>query len=82
MRLGQYLGSLKFAFPSEFSEILKDLNEKPNYQAEDYKYLKKHIEAQLGKKTKELFESLNTSPIKTDNFFQVKIHIKWQGLQR
>jgi len=33
--------------------------------------LKKHIEAQLGKKTKELFESLNTSPIKTENFYEV-----------
>lgn len=55
MRLGQYVGSLKFAFPAQFYDVLKDLNEKTNYQPEDYKYLKKHIEAQLGKKTKELF---------------------------
>lgn len=52
MRLGQYIGHLKYAFPPEFFEVLKDLNEKPNYQAEDYKYIKKHMEAQLGKKSK------------------------------
>lgn len=65
MRLGQYMGHLRFAFPAEFYTVLKDLNEKPNYQAEEYKYLKKHIEAQLGKTTRQIFETLNTSPIKS-----------------
>lgn len=52
MRLGQYVGHLKYALPAEFYEVLKDLNQKPNYQPEDYKYLKKHIERYLGKTTK------------------------------
>lgn len=55
MRLGQYLGHLRYAFPPEFYSVLKDLNDKPNYQFEDYKYLKKHIEAQLGKTTRQTF---------------------------
>ena len=82
MRLGQYMGHLKYAFPPEFYTILKDLNQNPNYQIEDYKYLKRHIEANLGKKTREMFESLNTSPIKSDLFYQVTISSKHSGLQR
>lgn len=78
MRLGQYMGHLKYAFPPEFYTILKDLNQNPNYQIEDYKYLKRHIEANLGKKTREMFESLNTSPIKSDLFYQVTIYINIQ----
>ena len=34
MRLGQYMGHLKYAFSAEFNTVLKDLNDKPNYQAE------------------------------------------------
>lgn len=52
MRLGQYIGNMKYAFPPQFFEVLKNLNVNPNYPTEDYKYLKKHLEAQLGKKTK------------------------------
>ena len=52
MRLGQYMGHLKYAFPPEFYAILKDLNQNPNYQIEDYKYLKRHIEVKLGKQTR------------------------------
>ena len=52
MRLGQYLGHLKHAFPPEFYTALKDLNEHPNHQIEDYKYMKRHIEAKLGKTTR------------------------------
>jgi predicted unusual protein kinase regulating ubiquinone biosynthesis (AarF/ABC1/UbiB family) len=43
MRLGQYIGHLKYAFPSEFCEVLKELNDKPNYQSEEYPYIKKHL---------------------------------------
>jgi hypothetical protein len=43
MRLGQTIGFLKYAYPTEFYEVLKELNSKPNYQPEDYKYLKTHI---------------------------------------
>lgn len=81
MRLGQYIGHLKYAFPSEFCEVLKELNDKPNYQSEEYPYIKKHLQFQLGKKTKELFETLNTSPIKSELFYQVNFLFD-VGLQR
>ena len=74
MRLGQYIGHLKYAFPPEFYTVLKQLNDKPDYQIEDYKYLKKHIESKLGKTTRQTFETLNTSPIKSDLFYQVILH--------